>query len=201
MMPDNAYWLFPFVDSCVGIIVSTRHILTIIKNPEQFGETAISCKVTFDFHGEQMQSNVEGLARSEIVCRVLGRGFVRIRNNGKKHSQFWSIQSFRLTRPMHMVLWRWAIYVSKQAGRDIFCDVVINEIGRNNSKIFTSLDIIAAGHFVDDFVEGQEDILIRMYSEVDVSLLPLWIDYAGMVDRELLSEEAMKEVCVIQMEN
>lgn len=185
MIPDNAYWLIPCVDSGVGVIVSIRHIITILKNPEKFGETAITCKATFDLHGEQMQSNVEGLSRNDIVFRVLGRGFVRIRNNGKKYSQFWSIQAFRFTRPMHMVLWRWAIYVSKQAGRDRFCDVVINEIGRGNSKIITSLDIIAAGHFiVDDFVEGNENLSIRMYDENEMTLLPPWID---MLPRLMLS--------------
>lgn len=194
MMPDNAFWLLPWVRSGVGIIVSTRHVLTIINNPEQFGETSISCKATFEKHGEQMQSNMEGLARNEIICRVLDRGFVRIRNNRKKHSQFWSIQAFRLTRSMNVVLWKWAIYVSKQAGRDRFCDVVINEIGRDNSKNSTSLDMMASGFFVDDFVERQENNVIRMYDENDVSLLPRWKDYAGMIDRESLSDDALKEV-------
>jgi len=188
MMPDNAYWLIPWVDSGVGIIVSTRHILAILKNPEKFGETAKTCKATFDIHGEQMQSNVEGRARNEIVCRVLGRGFVRIRNNGKKHSQFWSIQSFRFSRPMHVVLWKWSNYIAKQPGRDIFCDVVINEIGRGNSKIFTSLDIIAAGHFVNNFVEGHENMVLKMNYENDVSLLPWWKDYAATIDAESIKK-------------
>lgn len=195
MMPDNAYWLLPWVDSGVGIIVSTRHILTIIKNPEVFGETVISCHATFSFHDEQRYSNMEGLARNEIIWRVLGRGFVRIRNSAKKHSQFWSIQAFRLTRPMHVVLWKWANYISEQPGRDRFCDVVINEIGRDNSKLATSLDIIASGHFiVEDIVEGVENNVIKMYGEDQVSLLPLWKDYAGMIDAESLSDDALKEV-------
>ena len=120
---DNAYWLLPWADSGSGIIISTRHILAIIHNPEQFGETSTLCQATFDFHNEKMQSNIEGLARNQVVGRVLGRGFIRIRNNGKKHSQFWSIQAYRLTRPMHVVLCRWALYVSNQAGRDRYCDV------------------------------------------------------------------------------
>ncbi len=194
-MIDSAYWLLPFADSAVGIIVTTRHILTIIRNPEVFGETAISCQAAFEYHGEQMQSNMEGLARNEVIGRVLGRGFVRIRNSRKKYSQYWSVQAFRLTQPMHMVLRKWAVYVSNQAGRDRFCDVLINEIGRDNSKLATSLDIIADGHFlVEDFVEGPGSIVIRMYAEDQVSLLPFWKDYAGMIDRESLSEDALKEV-------
>lgn len=195
MMPDNAYWLLPWVDSGVGIIVSTRHILTIIKNPEVFGETVISCHATFSFHDEQRYSNMEGLARNEIIWRVLGRGFVRIRNNRKKHSQFWSVQAYRLTRSMQVLLWQWAIYLSKQPGRDRFCDVVINEIGRDNSKLATSLDIIASGHFlVEDFEEEPGSIVIRMYDEDQVSQLPRWIDYAGMIDAESLSDDALKAV-------
>jgi hypothetical protein len=192
MMPDNAYWLLPWVDSGVGIIVSTRHILTIINYPEVFGETATSCQVSFDCHGEQIQSNMEGLARNEVIFRVLRRGFVRIRNNRKKHSQFWSIQAYRLTRSMHGLLWKWAIYISEQAGRDRFCDVVINEIGRDNSKLTTSLDIIASGHFLVE--EPGSIVIIRIYAEDQVSLLPRWIDYAGLIDPESLSDDALKEV-------
>lgn len=63
---------------------------------------------------------------------------------------------------------------------------MINEIDRENSKISTSLDIIAGGHFVvDDFVEGPESILLKMYDEDEVSLLPPWADYAGHLSSEI----------------
>ena len=74
--------------------------------------------------------------------------------------------------------------------------MVINEIGRDNSKIGTSLDMIASGHFlVEDFVEEPGSIvIIRMYDENDVSLVPRWKDYAAIIDRDSLGDDALKEI-------
>ena len=36
--------------------------------------------------------------------------------------------------------------------------------------------------------------LLKMYDEDEVSLLPPWIDYADLIDRESLSVDALQEV-------
>ena len=74
-MHTRAYWIFP--ESSI-LDVSSHH-MAVIRSPEEFGETTQTIHDTYERYGERL--GLEGKARSEILTRVIQRGFIRIREN------------------------------------------------------------------------------------------------------------------------
>jgi len=186
-MSENAYWLTP-----QGKLIKpkSRHIITVVKNPTQFGETKKSLQTTFDKYNEQMNSNIEGKAREEILLRVIKRGFARIRLGGTKRNQRWSIQLNRLTSKLEDALWQWANQIIKDGSApDKYADVIIHQIGKGDKMTRTDLNTIAEG---GDIKEQKE--FIRIYEEDEVKDLPRWVDYAHEIDPKSLSEQAKIEI-------
>lgn len=235
-MSDNAYWLSPrglnIDDNDEGKIIKpeSRHILTVVNHPEDFGETDETLDATFAKYGEPKHSNIEGKAREEILLRVIGRGYIRIRTNGNRRSQHWSVQLNRLDKHSSDIIWMWAKKLSAEPGQDKFADVVIHELGRNDKMTRTSLDKIASGATIGEtFVNGntgenfvmneemQNKIVsgeymmnectgevfrtVKVYAESELRNVPRWIDYAHKLNQDSLSESAKIEIMAHQMNN
>lgn len=97
----QAYW----IDSQGNIVIPLmRHIGTILSCPEYFGETDLTIKESFYRLDEPISSSHEGLARNEIIFRVLRRGFMRIREN--RHN--WSIETWEFNPRLRDTMIEWA---------------------------------------------------------------------------------------------
>ena len=120
------------------IKIEKRHILSVVSNPEPYGETEKSLQQTFDEYSQGMRSNVESRARQEILLRVISRNIIRIRKNQHPRNQHWSIQLWEMTNERQLAISRWAKYVSDQGG-DQFADAIIHTF-HDNKKTKTSLD-------------------------------------------------------------
>ena len=125
----------------------TRHIASVIENPEWFGETEESIKKTFDKYNEPISTTVEGKAREEILLRIIKRGYARIRQNVSRRNQAYSIQVNKITPRIEDALFAWAKIQSKDT-LDKYADVNVHELGRGSGAgkmTKTSLDRIASG--------------------------------------------------------
>ena len=169
MERNSAYWIVP-----TGEILqpSAFHIQTVVKFPKKFGETDKTIQDTFDKHGENPQSNMEGKARDEIMKRVIQRGFVRIRFGGSGANRRWSVQLNKLTQKMSDIIWVWAKTIQDKVS-DKYADVFIHQLS-NNKMTKTSLDVIASGATI------RESVVILKESECH--LLP---DYNNLVEKYL----------------
>ncbi|OQX12112.1 MAG: hypothetical protein BWK76_18185 [Desulfobulbaceae bacterium A2] len=139
-MSQHAYWITP-----AGIILrpAIRHIGTVLRCPEAFGETEASIRSTCEQYGERISLTFEGRARNEILTRVICRGFIRIRKETSKHVQHWSIQFSDLTPVQHAVLSEWAALV-RGSGLDPFADVILHCL-RDNRTTRKSIKELAGG--------------------------------------------------------
>ncbi len=139
-MSQHAYWITP-----TGIILrpAIRHIGTIIRCPEAFGETEEAIKVTCDRFGEKMSSTFEGKARNEILARVIRRGFIRIRKEMTRRFQHWSIQCHHLTPTHHAAISCWAGYIMAM-GLDPVADVVLHCLHDNTTTAMSLRELAAA---------------------------------------------------------
>jgi hypothetical protein len=154
-MKNNAYWI-----TKTGKIIEpdSRHILTIVKHPELFGETDKSIKNTFDKYNEHPLSNVEGEARNEVMLRVIKRGYIRIRLGGSRMNQKFSIQLNKLTPKVEDVLWMWArVVTDKKQVLDKYSDVIIHELN-GNKMTRTSLDKIASGGSIKECISPNKTL-------------------------------------------
>jgi hypothetical protein len=165
-MSEFAYWINP-----KGQLQrpKTRHIASVIEEPEWFGETEESIKKTFDKYGEPVSTTVEGKAREDILLRVIKRGYARIRLNKTRRNQSYSVQIDRLTPKIEDTLFVWANIQSKDA-MDKYADVNVYELGRGSGSgklTRTSLDRIASGAGVKESVSSRiTDLSVEMLEEI-----------------------------------
>jgi ribosomal protein S6E (S10) len=146
-MSNFAYWI-----SKSGEIMKpdSRHIGAVIKYPSKFGETKKTIQDTYDKHGEQLSSTVEGKAREEIMLRVIKRGYIRIRKGGTRRNQRWSIQVNKINSRINDYLWEWARQMlDSRVETDSFADVNIHQLS-NNKMTKTSMNKIASGGSIQE---------------------------------------------------
>jgi hypothetical protein len=141
---SNCYWI---LNDGKILDKQSRHILAVISAPELFGETEQSINETFKKYGQDIKSNYEGKAREAVMLRVIRRNHIRIRKNILKHQQHWSIQLYRLTDERRASISSWAKYIATNG--DQYADVIIHQLF-DNSKIQTSLNLLADGSMVDE---------------------------------------------------
>lgn len=137
-MSDLCFWILTN-----GIIVrpDSRHILAVVCCPRAFGETKESIRETFEKQNQSPNSNYEGIAREEVLTRVINRNHIRIRKNQHKRGQHWSLQLYSLNDERRSSIAAWASYITTDAN-DKHADVVIHQF-KDGSKIKTSLDKLA----------------------------------------------------------
>jgi hypothetical protein len=209
-MDDLAYWITPKGDV---LKPSMYHISTIIEHPKKFGETDDTIKATFEKHNEPVSKNSEGFARSEIITRVLGRGFIRIRKHTTRRFQGWSVELVGLNNRKLDYIQNWAKeIVDKKMTRDIYADVKITDVDprtlRINKAMDSYLNDVAQGIFEgDNKLEIKTTLTllannIRRINPVYIKEedcaheLDDWFSYAGKIDIDGLSEEAIIQIYV-----
>ena len=84
-------------------LVETAHIQAVIKNPALFGLSRNYVESEYVNHGER--TGLEGKARKEILRRVLGNDWIRLRRHTNSH---WSVQTSRVTDEEKRFIHRWA---------------------------------------------------------------------------------------------
>ena len=156
-MSGGAYW----IDRRGKIIApDSRHIITVVKHPEWFGETPESIKKVFNKHNEPINTNVEGKAREEIMTKLIKKGFIRIRQSVSRRDQRWSIQLNKLTSKVGDVLWGWANkMINDKIAKDKFADVTVHQLS-NNKMMRTTLDRIATGETIRESL-GKRRVLLK----------------------------------------
>lgn len=192
-----AYWISPKGDV---LEPSSYHIGAIINKPKKFGETDQSIKDTFDMHGEPISRNSEGLARNEIMTRVMKRGFIRIRKHNLRRAQGWVIELYGLNKKKASYISNWAKWLidNKMAG-DVFADVTITDLNnfrsiRKNLALITRSVLEATATSIGDkaVYRMSLDVLSRSVETVNMTfgseynVLEKWEDwetYRGTVDR------------------
>lgn len=135
IIAENTHYISPayWIDSSGNIIApEIRHIGSVIKHPEFFGETIQSIKDTFSKHNEPITPTIEGKAREEIMLRVLQRGFIRIREVRNK----WSVETWILTDKLKDALWWWAKNVAADKNHK-YDDVFVHELKTNKMEQMT----------------------------------------------------------------
>jgi hypothetical protein len=137
-MSDLCFWI---LKNGIIVKVESRHILAVVSFPEVFGETRETIKEIFEKQNQSPNSNYEGIAREEVLARVISRNNIRIRKNQHKRDQHWSLQLHSLTDERIFAIAAWANYISTNAN-DKHADVVIHQF-KDGSKIKTSLDKLA----------------------------------------------------------
>lgn len=193
-MSAFAYWITP-----KGQVVKpdSRHILTVVKHPAVFGETKKTIEATFEKYGQSMYSNIEGKAREEVMLRVIGRGFIRVRQGGSRSNQHWSIQLNRVTPKANDAIWSWANQIIKDGtAKDKYADVVIHELGRGDKMTKSDLSSIASGKGIGENIEFKP---VEILDESECENLGNWSDYAHEIDPDQLSENAKIELVAHQM--
>ncbi len=199
-MSTYAYWI---TDKGKLIKPDSRHIITVVKNPTKFGETDKTIQNTFDKHGEPVNTNMEGKAREEVLLRVIRRGNIRIRVNGTRNSQHWSIQLQKLTPKIEDILWFWANTVIKNGvAKDKYADVVIHELGKGDKMTRTSLDILAKGGSIKECVSPNGTLTsvdTHIYSDSDCNLLEDWNDYVNIIDKYHLHESIIRDITIDEL--
>ncbi len=156
---NDCFWI---LEDGTIVIPDSLHILAIVSCPELFGESDRSIKNTFKRYHQQTSSNVESIAREEILLRVIKRNHIRIRKNILKRQQHWSLQLFELTPERKTSISAWAKYVCGLSG-DKYADIIIHQL-YDNSKMKTSLVLLAGGCTADiDPVIVTQVELLRIY--------------------------------------
>ena len=84
-------------------LLKTTHFGTVTKNPELFGLSRNYIKARYLKQGEK--ANLEGKARDEILRRVLGNGWVRVRRHQNRN---WSVQTGTVTDEKKRFIHQWA---------------------------------------------------------------------------------------------
>lgn len=85
------------------ILVENSHIRAVIKNPELFRLSKAYIKSMYKKHGEKI--GIEGKAREEILRRVMGNGWIRLRRHPNR---YWSVQTGMVTVESMGFIQRWA---------------------------------------------------------------------------------------------
>ncbi len=84
-------------------MLKTTHIRTVTKNPELFGLSRNCIESIYIKHREK--TAIEGKARDEILRRVLGNGWVRVRRHQNRN---WSVQTGTVTDEKKRFIHQWA---------------------------------------------------------------------------------------------
>ena len=155
-MSDYCFWILTN-----GQIVKpdSRHILAVVCCPSAFGETRESIRQTFKEQGQSQNSNYEGVAREQVLTRVINLNNIRIRKNQHKRQQNWSLQLYELTDERKSAIATWAKYITNDT-TDRYADVVIHQF-KDESKIKTSLDKLAkeATADIQPVIVTQEELM------------------------------------------
>lgn len=93
------------------LLVKVNHIGAVIDNPRQFGLTMEEIKSRYTRHGERL--GTEGRARREILLRVVGSGWIRLR---WYRNQYWSVTVHTLTQDVLGRLHKWAVRILSGIG-------------------------------------------------------------------------------------
>jgi len=117
-MDLSAYWLHPNREIQT---VRLTHIAAVIDAPERFGETPESLSREYAQFQERMPH--EGKAREVILARIIGRGYIRIR---ERHNG-WIIQLREHNPVTAHALCSW-VEVVRPTINDRYGDVVINSM-------------------------------------------------------------------------
>ena len=155
-MSDFCFWILKN-----GTIVKpdSRHILAVVSCPGAFNETKESIRATFKEQSQSPNSNYEGVARKEVLTRVINRNHIRIRKNQHKREQHWSLQLYELTKERKASIAVWAKYITNDT-TDKFADVIIHQF-KDESKIKTSLDKLAkeATGYIQPVIVTQTELI------------------------------------------
>ena len=100
-----------------------RNISTVIADPEKFGLTIEEIRASYVMHGERI--GVEGVARQELLLKVISQGWIRIR----RYENYWSVTVPSLEPPIWERLQDWAGQMLsgtnyfKEAHREMFLKI------------------------------------------------------------------------------
>ena len=100
----QAYWISP---AGKILFVPHHHIDLVINEPETFGLTLRKIKTAYKKHNEPL--HMEGLARHNIMSKIIQKGWIRIRYNPR--GDFFMIQPFRLDIKTKNHIRKWAIAI------------------------------------------------------------------------------------------
>lgn len=137
-MRDKEFCFWLLLDS--SIITATRHIAAVIESPETFGENQHTIEKTFCDAGEQVSSHWEGRAREEILRRVIGRNYIRIRKNIFRNNQSFSCQLNELTDERRDALRAWA-RIAIITAADKYADVTIHQLKTGHKTTINLLEL------------------------------------------------------------
>ena len=98
-----AFFLSPSGDL---IYVPDNHIGVVIRDPQRFGLTGQAIETAYLRHGETV--GVEGVAREEILLKVVSRGWIRLR---RYPNRYWSITAPFLTPAVQEHMRDWAMRI------------------------------------------------------------------------------------------
>lgn len=144
-----------------GTIVKpdSRHILAVVSCPTAFCETKESIRETFKEQSQSPNSNYEGVAREQVLTRVINRNNIRIRKNQHKREQHWSLQLYELTDERRSAIAVWANYITNDT-TDKYADVIIHQF-KDDSKMKTSLDALVKENIGDvkPVIVTQEELI------------------------------------------
>jgi hypothetical protein len=133
---DFCFWIL--LDG--SIVTATRHIAAVIESPETFGESQHTIEKTFRDTGEQVSSHWEGKAREEVLRRVIGRNYIRIRKNIFRNNQSYSCQLHEITPKRRDAIRKWARIVIATA-TDKYADVTIHQLKTGEKETTTLLEL------------------------------------------------------------
>jgi len=102
-----AYWINPRGDH---LPVPIHHISVVIDHPEVFNLTREHVLAVYEKYGEKI--GLEGRAREEIMLDLLKKGWIRLRENPKKHC--WKCQVWRFTDREHSLIGTWVRHMTEQ---------------------------------------------------------------------------------------
>lgn len=146
-MHTKAFWIFP---GNKKILEVSSHHQEVIRSPQIFGETEKSIRETYKKYSERL--GLEGKARSEILTRVIQRGFIRIRENKNN----WSIQVWEMTDETRNKIYKWAKAVYNQV-KDRYAPIKVTEVSKGGSIAFTcTFDELASGSETEEKSKGEK---------------------------------------------
>lgn len=122
------------------IHVPLNHISMVIADPEKFGLTIEEIRASYAMHGERI--GVEGVARQELLLKIISQGWVRIR----RYPNYWSVSAPCLSPSIWERLQNWAEQMLsgtnhfKEAHRDMFMKIRTPE-----GEIYSTIGDLADG--------------------------------------------------------
>jgi hypothetical protein len=155
---DEGLWISPWGEMFSS---DSRHVRTIIQNPEQFGTTEEHIDYLHKKYGEKR--GWDGKAREELIRDAMKKGWIRIRGYSGKYSYI-SIQTDKLTKKHKDFLYYFANEILKDEYsskfRWNFADVRIG-IANEDRIIKTTMRGIA-----DDTLLDESFNVVDFYSKI-----------------------------------